>query len=880
MEGEDQHEDSGELMGLIPRTLEYLFARIHAESLSSPTTVYTVKCSYIEIYNETIYDLLDPSGATCGLREDTKRGGVFVEGCRVCRVDGPQAAYDLFAEGARNRHVAATGMNRESSRSHSVFTLHIQSQQQRGADGSSSLEDELATVRESRFNLVDLAGSERQQLTGTVGLRLKEAGNINKSLLALSNVINALVETAAGGRPRHVHYRDSRLTFLLRDSLGGNAKTCIVACVGPAAAAAGETLSTLRFAQRAKMIRNKAIVNEAMRGGVPQLQAEIRRLQLELAKQKIRLPVYDISDDVPMCPVDGDGPSAVLLKGAMQRQVELGKELQHTRTQLEALEELSRRKDCQIQSERLLRKLREAALSQRNNPSSDSDDTVRLLEEEVQILQEMLQHHPDVVRFALDNTRLRERLGQVEEALGQADFEGIQAQLHRQQAHIDTLTSRLVAAEDCQMDGEMEGKRRRLSVDDGRVEQLEERIGYMSAEVLALKAQLEDEVVREEALRLKSQQLSNHIEQLVTEKGHLQSSLQSYQLEMDSRVNLLSTERDSLRAAFSEQTTLLSQAQLRLFHLAQEKTDLENHLTTTEATWQDRHAQLQSHQDHLTRLHAAKLQAAEEMSRSAYEELQKRADAEAGRMREVISRLEAGLAETQTHVDALTGQLDALREKYARLAEQLAESQQKDRQDLSQSQAQSEEVQALRLELSYLRQSSAGIQSRLSLSEADREAARAKADALDLVVGELRTRMAPAPPASTVDETRYKVVQAENVQLHQKINKLEQILRHASEVTPSPPKPRSTPTPVTSTAEYQQLQAAYSALLAERTGLQEDNAKLIAHHNAKQKLHYHVKIKEENNRLREEVAALQGQLARMMERGNSAAKDVEQIDIT
>ena len=125
-------------------------------------------------------------------------------------------------------------------------------------------------MRESRFNLVDLAGSERQKLTATTGLRLKEAGNINKSLLgkaqyyrkqlnyavALGNVINALVDIA-NGKPRHVHYRDSKLTFLLRDSLGGNAKTFIIANVSPSFTSYAETLSTLRFAQRAKMIRNR-----------------------------------------------------------------------------------------------------------------------------------------------------------------------------------------------------------------------------------------------------------------------------------------------------------------------------------------------------------------------------------------------------------------------------------------------------------------------------------------------------------------------------------------------------------------------------------------------------------------------------------------------
>jgi hypothetical protein len=169
-------------------------------------------------------------------------------------------------------------MNRESSRSHTVLTLTIQSM---------TLVDGINHIRESRFNLVDLAGSERQKQANTEGLRLKEAGNINKSLLCLGSVINALGEIA-GGHSRHVvccfgrlyksvfsqfgqcrrsrpdtipffiqHYRDSRLTFLLKDSLGGNSNTFIVANVSPSSLCYQESLSTLRFAQRAKMIRNK-----------------------------------------------------------------------------------------------------------------------------------------------------------------------------------------------------------------------------------------------------------------------------------------------------------------------------------------------------------------------------------------------------------------------------------------------------------------------------------------------------------------------------------------------------------------------------------------------------------------------------------------------
>ena len=160
---------------------------------------------------------------------------------------------NLTTRGARNRHVGSTLMNKESSRSHSVLTTTIESKTMN--------DDGVWQMKSSRFHIIDLAGSERSKNTNAVGERLKEAGMINKSLTALGIVINSLVEISEG-KNRHVHYRDSKLTFLLRDSLGGNSKTVIIANVTAAAISVGETLSTLNFAQRAKLIKNKAVVNE------------------------------------------------------------------------------------------------------------------------------------------------------------------------------------------------------------------------------------------------------------------------------------------------------------------------------------------------------------------------------------------------------------------------------------------------------------------------------------------------------------------------------------------------------------------------------------------------------------------------------------------
>jgi hypothetical protein len=142
--------------------------------------------------------------------------------------------------GTKNRHTGSTTMNKESSRSHSVLTTIIETKSMKDGGG-------VWNIKTSRFHIIDLAGSERQKYTNAIGERLKEAGMINKSLSALGNVINSLVDISEG-KNRHVHYRDSKLTFLLRDSLGGNSKTLIIANISPSVSCYGETVSTLKFA--------------------------------------------------------------------------------------------------------------------------------------------------------------------------------------------------------------------------------------------------------------------------------------------------------------------------------------------------------------------------------------------------------------------------------------------------------------------------------------------------------------------------------------------------------------------------------------------------------------------------------------------------------
>jgi hypothetical protein len=289
-DGQDAASSTNSQRGLVPRALEYIFQylREHQEkdldSVAAKVTT-TAKCSFYEIYQERVYDLLDSnncnasSSSSLQVREDSKRG-IFVDGITEEIVNSSEEANQVLQNGYRNRHVGQTNMNRESSRSHAIFvlTLNINVEQENGTMKN----------RMSRFNLVDLAGSERQKDTQASGDRLKEASMINKSLSTLGNVINALSEKSSA-KSRHINFRDSKLTFLLRDSLGGNTKTVLVATLSPSMGCVDETLSTLKFAQRAKNISSIVVRNEETTGSVLALQREIEALKAQL--MSLSLPI-------------------------------------------------------------------------------------------------------------------------------------------------------------------------------------------------------------------------------------------------------------------------------------------------------------------------------------------------------------------------------------------------------------------------------------------------------------------------------------------------------------------------------------------------------------------------------------------------------------
>lgn len=269
---------SGDQPGLIPRLCSALFERTQKEQREGES--FTVEVSYMEIYNEKVRDLLDPKGGRQALKvREHKVLGPYVDGLSRLAVACYKDIESLMSEGNKSRTVAATNMNEESSRSHAVFNIiltHTLTDLQSGTSGE----------KVSRLSLVDLAGSERAAKTGAAGERLKEGSNINKSLTTLGLVISALAEQGtAKNKNKFVPYRDSVLTWLLKDCLGGNSRTAMVATISPAADNYEETLSTLRYADRAKSIVNHAVVNEDPNARIiRELREEVEKLRVQLTQ--------------------------------------------------------------------------------------------------------------------------------------------------------------------------------------------------------------------------------------------------------------------------------------------------------------------------------------------------------------------------------------------------------------------------------------------------------------------------------------------------------------------------------------------------------------------------------------------------------------------
>ncbi|KAK7375206.1 hypothetical protein VNO78_35899 [Psophocarpus tetragonolobus] len=451
--------------GMTPRIFEQLFSRIQKEKEDrrEEKLKFTCKCSFLEIYNEQILDLLDPSSNNLQIREDSKKG-VYVENLKEIEVTYAREVIQLLIQGAANRKVAATNMNRASSRSHSVFTCIIESQWE--SQG-------VTHFRYARLNLVDLAGSERQKSSGAEGERLKEATNINKSLSTLGLVIMNLV-SISNGKSLHVPYRDSKLTFLLQDSLGGNSKTIIIANISPSICSSLETLSTLKFAQRAKFIKNNAIVNEDASGDVLAMRIQIQQLKKEVSRLRGLVGGGEIQDnDVSVVSFPGSPGSFkwegvqgsfspltsakripqkkdydVALVGAFRREKDKEMELQALRDEIQASMKLVKQREDEIQSLKMRLRFREAGIKRLEAVASEKISAeAHLLKEkeehlkEIEVLRAQVDRNNEATRFAMENLQLKEEIRR----LKSFSIEGEREQMSEQ---ITVLENKLLEALD------------------------------------------------------------------------------------------------------------------------------------------------------------------------------------------------------------------------------------------------------------------------------------------------------------------------------------------------------------------------------------------------------------------------------------------------
>ncbi|GMI82779.1 hypothetical protein like AT5G60930 [Hibiscus trionum] len=360
--------------GIIPKVMESMFKRVEATKHS---TEILIRVSFIEIFKEEVFDLLDSNSTALSKVEgtsfakhtapgrlpiqirETVNGGITLAGVSEAEVRTKEEMASYLSRGSLSRATGSTNMNSQSSRSHAIFTITME--QKKIASCLNGVNDDIGDdILCAKLHLVDLAGSERAKRTGADGMRFKEGIHINKGLLALGNVISALGDERKRKEGGHVPYRDSKLTRLLQDSLGGNSKTVMIACVSPADTNAEETLNTLKYANRARNIQNKAVINrDPMAAQLQRMRSQIEQLQAEL--------LFYRSDG------QGSFDELQILKHKVSlleaSNVELQRELQERRLTSEQLAQ--RALDAQVEKDKLVMQIE----SVRNGKSWDEIDS-------------------------------------------------------------------------------------------------------------------------------------------------------------------------------------------------------------------------------------------------------------------------------------------------------------------------------------------------------------------------------------------------------------------------------------------------------------------------------------------------------------------------
>ena len=390
MEGEDTVPEQG---GIMPRSFETIFKAIEAD----PSKQYLVRASYMELYKEDIRDLLSKNPKNKLEIREKPDTGVYVKDLCSFVVRSVKEIKEIMYTGRGNRTTAETKMNERSSRSHSVFTVTIETAQM-GLDMKSH-------IRAGKLNMVDLAGSERQQKTEAVGIRLEEAAKINLSLSTLCHVISTLTDPKGGS---HIPYRNSKLTRILQDSLGGNTKTVMVANIGPADYNYEESLNTIRYANRAKNIVNKPRINEDPKDAmIREFQEEIMKLR-ELLAQKLGRTVTK----------DGQIVSLDNNEQAMQKQMEeeLAKQAKELKKKQEEIDKVEA-EGAMVKEEK--EKLLEALNKQKEEQEKVKKECEELMAKRQQLQDRILQGNEEMKKAREKEQekikKAREKLTKVQE---------------------------------------------------------------------------------------------------------------------------------------------------------------------------------------------------------------------------------------------------------------------------------------------------------------------------------------------------------------------------------------------------------------------------------------------------------------------------------
>ena len=554
--------------GLIQRIFEQIFA-------SESSTSMKITCSFLEIYNETISDLLSPALASqpqthLPMRDDGRR--VFVEGLTSEAVLSVDDVTMLLERGTANRRVGETLMNERSSRSHSVFTATVEIRR-----------SETDAILRSCLHLVDLAGSERQKTTGAAGERLKEASSINKSLSALGLVIKTLVDQQQG-KQCHVPYRDSKLTTWLRDSLGGNAKTVMVACVSPASLNASETLSTLRFADGAKRIKNKAVVNEDVEGDVESLKMQVKKLKEQLlaangnnsATATIQSPM-----EIPTASKTTTTNRRALV-AALRREDAAARRITALQQELDEMKDLNEKRNKELRRMEMMLKLKEGRISKltvvNNGDPGDASDLVASLQQEIELLQSKLDSHPEVKRFAVENLHLSHQVERLSRAIDEeelvilhADIAGLRGEI------LELVQAKEVSEEDAERArAEAEAAREALHHHVAVAREAKAKLQEQGVEMLDQLERENDELLLTAAevvpLREETARLCAHAAGLETERDGLKKELDGLKSERDGlkkEYGTLEEEHDRLKIERDDLKTRLDG--LKMGHNALEK---------------------------------------------------------------------------------------------------------------------------------------------------------------------------------------------------------------------------------------------------------------------------------------------------------------------